>query len=449
MFWLGATFHQHIDLPDTSNLNWMEAVIRCLESVEPRSSTQPDPEPGLPPWTVENSCVPPADGELPPVATRQPEPETKRTELTLAPEEELQQESDQGCEPTTSADEGTQSTDHEDWLKSSSEETPFPTLSHPSSTSSLSSDLSGDYIYPVIILSSPIIAPQGSASPPAPPLLDVRCPGETQVSSPSAVPGHEDLVAPPPALVLCTPSRPVDLPAPSWLLPPAPPPESLEPSASSGSLVLPAPPWSVVTLPPPRTYGPSAMLRPSTPSATAGSSFPLGVTSVLPHSDSASALGYSGSISSTRRCDVAWVSQSSDVVGVHRLSVCAYGSCLRVSVGHPPASVSLFATWSLPSLNSAVGCRYWAALGLRHQAISISAIRGSSSSLHHPVTPASLLHFLIASSTARTSSGPPSVISLQRGVMSPVGFFGLSVCFDFPRVFPCLSFLPPICNHGH
>ncbi|XP_056123863.1 uncharacterized protein LOC130102021 [Rhinichthys klamathensis goyatoka] len=280
LFWIGANFHQRIDLPDTSNLNWKEAIIRCLESVATRSRTQPDPEPGLQPSTAENSCVPPADGELPPAATHQPEPEIKRTELTLAPEEELQQESDQGCEPTTSEDEGTQSTDYEDWLKDSSEETPVPTLSHPSSAPS-SSDPSSDCVYPVVNLSDST-APLHSASSPAPTLLDVHCPTsslgrppdfEMQVSPPSAAPRHEDLVAPPPASVLCTPSRPVDLPALSWLLPPTPPPETLEPSAAAGSLVLPAPPWSVVTLSSPRTYGLSATLRPSTPSATAGSSF--------------------------------------------------------------------------------------------------------------------------------------------------------------------------------
>lgn len=74
-------------------------------------------------------CVPPVDGELTPAATCQPVPEIKRTELTLAPEEEIQQESDQECEPTTSADEETQSTDHKDWLIDFSEETLFPTLS--------------------------------------------------------------------------------------------------------------------------------------------------------------------------------------------------------------------------------------------------------------------------------------------------------------------------------
>ncbi|ROL45317.1 Retrotransposon-derived protein PEG10 [Anabarilius grahami] len=55
-------------LVDTTGLRWREAIIRCLESITTRSRTQPDPEPESPPSTVEYSCVPTADGDLPPAA---------------------------------------------------------------------------------------------------------------------------------------------------------------------------------------------------------------------------------------------------------------------------------------------------------------------------------------------------------------------------------------------
>jgi len=76
--------HGHsVDIPDTSGLNWRDAVIQCLESVYPRSRTQPDPEAVPSPATTEESCEPLADGELPPAVAHQLVPEDKRSAWTL------------------------------------------------------------------------------------------------------------------------------------------------------------------------------------------------------------------------------------------------------------------------------------------------------------------------------------------------------------------------------
>ncbi len=33
LFWLRITYHQPMELPDTGNLDWKEAIIRCLKSL--------------------------------------------------------------------------------------------------------------------------------------------------------------------------------------------------------------------------------------------------------------------------------------------------------------------------------------------------------------------------------------------------------------------------------
>ncbi len=124
-------------------------------------------------------------------------------------------------------------------------------------------------------------SPQSSASPPAPPLLDVCSPSSSLGMpcfdiEPPASPVQEDSMALPPAFDHFSPSRPIDLSAPPWLLPPSGPPETFSIAAPLGSIVPPVPPWSGIILLLPRTCGPSVVLRPSTPTATAGSTFPSG-----------------------------------------------------------------------------------------------------------------------------------------------------------------------------
>ncbi|ROL45984.1 hypothetical protein DPX16_15543 [Anabarilius grahami] len=281
LFWIGANYHRPVDLPDTSGLSWMEHILRCLESVRPRSRAQPDPEPVSSPRTAEHTCEPPADGELPPAAKGQPDSETPRTEVTCAQEVELQLTSDQGCEPTTSADEGESTTEREDWLIDFGDES-TPTQTHPSCLPSSSNrDITMDCVLFTDSLST--LSTPRSASPPTTSLLDVICPApspgnpcdvERQVTLPPAACWPEVPVASPPAAVLVAPSRPVDLPAPSRLRPSTVPPETLRLTAPPVSLVRPAPPWSVVPPPPQRTYETSSTFSPSTPSATEGSSFP-------------------------------------------------------------------------------------------------------------------------------------------------------------------------------
>lgn len=133
--------------------------------------------------------MPPADGKLPTVTLCQPELEGERTELTLAPEEEFQHDSDQGCEPATSVDKGSVTKENGDWMINLHMDLSTPTLSHPLPSSSLFLNSPNDFInYELFISSiymdcdilnvllSCYIAPPSLVSPPAPPLLDVSNP---------------------------------------------------------------------------------------------------------------------------------------------------------------------------------------------------------------------------------------------------------------------------------
>ncbi|KAI2656134.1 Nck-associated protein 5 [Labeo rohita] len=81
LFWIRANYHLPIDLSDTTELNWREAIIRCPESACPRSRAQPDLEPSPPsPRCAEPKSEPTKDGA---------------TELRIATEPELFVTSDQ------------------------------------------------------------------------------------------------------------------------------------------------------------------------------------------------------------------------------------------------------------------------------------------------------------------------------------------------------------------
>lgn len=65
LFWIGANYYHPADLPDTTELNWREAIIRCLKSVYPWYRPKPDPEHSPPPLTTDIMMPdPPTDGEL-------------------------------------------------------------------------------------------------------------------------------------------------------------------------------------------------------------------------------------------------------------------------------------------------------------------------------------------------------------------------------------------------
>ncbi len=65
LFRLGISYHQRIELPDTSNLNWREAIIRCLESLRSRAGTPPAAM-MVPPPEVAMMVPPPATMVVPP-----------------------------------------------------------------------------------------------------------------------------------------------------------------------------------------------------------------------------------------------------------------------------------------------------------------------------------------------------------------------------------------------
>ncbi len=78
LFWLGITCHQPMELLDTGNLHWKEAIIRCLESLQSRAgimSAAADSSPERPPV--------PAPRQRSPVPTPRQSPLRSRSSQSL------------------------------------------------------------------------------------------------------------------------------------------------------------------------------------------------------------------------------------------------------------------------------------------------------------------------------------------------------------------------------
>ncbi|KAK2887344.1 hypothetical protein Q8A67_015572 [Cirrhinus molitorella] len=90
LFWIGANFHQPVDLPDTTGLSWRDAIIRFLESVWPRSRTKPDPEPSQASPRSAELPEPTAEGEPEPAVVFEPSPSGATERMTTPdPEPEM------------------------------------------------------------------------------------------------------------------------------------------------------------------------------------------------------------------------------------------------------------------------------------------------------------------------------------------------------------------------
>ncbi|KAL0190993.1 hypothetical protein M9458_013691, partial [Cirrhinus mrigala] len=96
LFLIRANYHYPADFPDTTGLSWRDAIIRCLESVQPRSRAQPDPEPSpSSPRCTEPKPEPTDDGEPGPTATDDLSPNGAKELIITTVEPELLVTSDQ------------------------------------------------------------------------------------------------------------------------------------------------------------------------------------------------------------------------------------------------------------------------------------------------------------------------------------------------------------------
>lgn len=362
LFWIGVNYHQPVDLPDTSRLKLTERLslgVWRVSCPSPEHSQTQSPN-------HHHSCEPSADGELPPTATHQPEPEERKTVLTLAPEEEPHSESDQICKHVTSADEGVviQLFHRLAWtvwyLLLSCQDSychphyPFATFCHHPFTSASH--------HPFAIFSSTQLSSAQLCRSSSPAVA--RC---LQPCGISALLWRQPAGHAPTCSAWFLHSIMACLSVGSALAPPTfDSTGTLGFAASPGSVVPPAPPWSVVTQLP-HTYRTSTALHPFTPIGAVGSS------SVLEYSFSPR-LSVQGNV--TQFC---------------RPSICAYGS-----IGLVSCQLSLDTTPScLLSSSTGLGCHHCWSLHLQHRLQGIVVILPSSS--HHHIRPP-FLHFSLSPS---------------------------------------------------
>ncbi|XDV39319.1 hypothetical protein PO909_008575 [Leuciscus waleckii] len=220
---------------------------------------------------------------------------------TLAPEVELHYDSDQGCEPMTSVDEGEETMDNEDWLINFSEKLATPTLSHPVLSSSLFLDSTMDYdlfsstcidcVIFTVILSRFLLPPSSHARclQPCAVSVEVSCYDvESQVAGLAAPPGSLTLLAPSWSVITPLPPRTPSTPTAAEVnsFPFVSPLSSITPAPTPPSGTLAPPSMSVATATP---WSPvSAMLLNSIDSPSAPVDPSASSPSVVPKLSSAS-----------------------------------------------------------------------------------------------------------------------------------------------------------------
>ncbi|ROK67594.1 hypothetical protein DPX16_12496 [Anabarilius grahami] len=234
LFRIGVNYHGPCNLPDTTGLNWKEALLKCLEFKQPQSGTLPNPVPNQRPTT---------DGdEDDPAVTSEPVP-GGATESDITPEPEV-------------------IPSEESSILDSLIPPSLPPTSSPGNVDRIS--ISAFYPDPNHVCCAARAVPHQSR-------YSITSSGvvtSQDICEPSPS-GRKVPVAPPPASVLVSPPRPVALTPSPTLLPPSSSAGTFEPSASRSCLGPSASSGSDVTSPTQRTYGLFVALRPSTPTAPA------------------------------------------------------------------------------------------------------------------------------------------------------------------------------------